>query len=322
MTMLQYPRLEGHLRAQRGVFTTAQALDAGMHPREIQRAVASGEWTRLRRGVYAPNRLTTGLDDESRHVLEARAAQLTLNGPVVFSHSTAAMVHGLPGYDLDLTELPVTRAQGSTSGRHEGGIWHHVASLPDDRVRELDGLAVTDLCRTALDVARVAAPASALVLADAACRRGVTPAQLRADLATCMDWPGARRATRVLPLADARAESPGESIARWSLHQLDLAPDELQLQVSTDSGDFRVDFAWTRWRLVGEFDGKVKYGRLVRAGETASDVAWRERQRELAIERANWAVVRFGWVDVHDLRRLRRLMLGAKERAGFRRRLA
>ncbi|WP_426564790.1 type IV toxin-antitoxin system AbiEi family antitoxin domain-containing protein [Angustibacter sp. McL0619] len=322
MTELLVPRLTGLVSAQHGVFSTAQALDAGVHPREIQRAVTTGEWVRLRRGVYAPGGIVARLDDASRHVLDARAAQLTLHGPRVFSHITAAMVHGLPAYDLDLGEVHVTRPGRSTSGRHEAGIWHHVGALPEDRVTELVGLPVSDLCRTALDVARVAQPASALVIADAACARGVTSAQLRSDLAACMDWPGARRASRLLPLADGRAESPGESIARWALHALDLAPDELQLPVRTDSGVFRVDFAWTRWRLVGEFDGKIKYGRLVKSGESPSDVAWRERQRELAIERSSWGMVRFGWADVHDLGRLRHLVLGAKARVEVHRRSA
>ncbi|GAA4349926.1 hypothetical protein GCM10023145_12190 [Angustibacter luteus] len=286
-----------------------------MHPREIQRGLADGHWVRLRRGVFAPSRFVTEADAAGRHVLQARAAHLTLRSPIAFSHTSAAMVHGLPAYDLDLSEVHVTHPDGASSGRHEGGVWHHVGALTTERVRTVDGLPVSDLARTSLDVARVASPASALVIADAACARGVTQEQVRRDLEACMDWPGARRASRVLPLADGRAESPGESLARWALHQLDLAPDELQLEIRTDEGVVRVDFAWIRWRLVGEFDGKIKYGRLVKPGETASDVAWRERRRELAIERASWGVVRFGWADVHDLPRLGRLVVGGRGRA-------
>ncbi|GAB4062924.1 hypothetical protein GCM10028777_04390 [Angustibacter speluncae] len=53
--------------------------------------------------------------------------------------------------------------------------------------------------------------------------------------------------------------------------------------------------------MVGEFDGRIKYGRLLKEGETTETVLVRERQREQAIERAGWGVVRFTWAEVHDL---------------------
>jgi len=43
----------GPARAQHGLITHRQALDAGLHPRDVARLVASGEWARLRKGVYA-----------------------------------------------------------------------------------------------------------------------------------------------------------------------------------------------------------------------------------------------------------------------------
>ena len=66
---------------------------------------------------------------------------------------------------------------------------------------------------------------------------------------------------------------------------------------------------------MGEFDGKIKYGRLLRPGESTQDVLVRERQRELAIERAGWLVVRFTWSDVHDPELVRRRLTQAMARA-------
>jgi very-short-patch-repair endonuclease len=309
------PRLLTDYDAQGCVVTTAQALDAGMDPRDVRRLVTTQQWVRLRRGAYTTRATYDGADEVGRHLLDARAAHLTLRAGRVFSHVTAAVIHGLPVHRLPLGEVHVTHVDGEGSGRHESGVWHHVGAVQEqDRVVR-SGLPVLDLARTAFDVGRVAPTEGALVVADAVLRAGGTPSQLRDQLEAGRDWPGSRRAARPLLLADARAESPGESIARLAFHDIDLPPDELQWRLTTDAGVFRSDFAWTTWRVVGEFDGKVKYGRLLRPGEDPSDVVWRERQRELAIERLGWIVVRFTWAEVHDLALVRRRLLAAVARS-------
>ncbi|MGN6303161.1 MAG: type IV toxin-antitoxin system AbiEi family antitoxin domain-containing protein [Angustibacter sp.] len=309
------PSLSSTFVRQGSVFSTAQAVAAGVHNREITTRVARGEWVRLRRGAYTTREVHDAGDDAARHVLAARAAHLTLQARHAFSHTTAAVLHGLPLHQLDLGEVHVTHVDGEGTGRHESGVWHHVGAVPVDDLTRAGDLPCLALPRTVFDVARVASAGSALVVADAALRRGTTASDLRRQLEAGMDWPGARAASRVLPLADGRAESVGESLARLVFHDLGLDPDELQVHVRTDAGEFRVDFAWTRWRIAGEFDGRVKYGRLVRPGETPSDAVWRERQRELAIERAGWIVVRFTWAELHDLELVRHRLLEAIARA-------
>lgn len=300
---------------QGSVFSTAQAVAAGLHHREITTRVARGEWVRLRRGAYTTRAVHESSDEPGRHVLAARAAHLTLSARHAFSHTTAAVLHGLPLHELDLGEVHVTHLDGQGSGRHESRVWHHMGAVPTADLTRAGHLPALSLPRTAFDVARVATPGSALVVADAALRRGATSAGLRRQLEAGMDWPGARAASHVLPLADGRAESAGESLARLVFHDLGLSPDVLQLDVVTDRGEARVDFAWTRWRIAGEFDGRIKYGRLVRPGESASDVAWNERQRELAIERAGWIVVRFTWAELRDHELVRHRILEAMARA-------
>ena len=41
-----------------------------------------------------------------------------------------------------------------------------------------------------------------------------------------------------------------------------------------------VDFYWKRCRHVGEFDGKMKYEKYLRPGETPADCVFREKRRE------------------------------------------
>jgi len=309
------PSLSSVFLRQGSVFSTAQAVAAGLHHREITTRVARGEWVRLRRGAYTTRAVHEASDEAARHVLAARAAHLTLSARHAFSHTTAAVLHGLPLHELDLCEVHVTHLDGEGTGRHESKVWHHLGAVPVADLTCAADLPALSLPRTAFDVARVASSGSALVVADAALRRGTTSADLRRQLEAGMDWPGSRAASRVLPLADGRAESAGESLARLVFHDIGLDPDELQVWVVTDAGETRVDFAWTRWRIAGEFDGRVKYGRLVRPGESPSDVAWRERQRELAIERAGWIVVRFTWAELRDPELVRHRLLEAMARA-------
>ena len=59
----------------------------------------------------------------------------------------------------------------------------------------------------------------------------------------------------------------------------------LQHQVVDDFGQLlgRADFGWEEFRLLGEFDGKIKYGRLLKQGETPTDVVLGEKRREDAM---------------------------------------
>lgn len=49
--------------------------------------------------------------------------------------------------------------------------------------------------------------------------------------------------------------------------------------------------------MLGEFDGKVKYGALLRPGETADDVVMREKRREAALRAVGWWVVRWTYQE-------------------------
>jgi hypothetical protein len=112
--------------------------------------------------------------------------------------------------------------------------------------------------------------------------------------------PGSRAATRAVTFADGRSESVGESRSRVLLHRLGLAPSALQRTIHSASGLFlgRADFAWEDERVVGEFDGRVKYGRARRPGHDPADVVFEEKRREDAIRDEDWGVVRWTWSDL------------------------
>lgn len=305
--------LHGTVERQDGVFTTAQAVAAGMTGTELGHARATGWVIRIRRGAYTLPARWRGADAEERHRLLVRAVGLQLSAPAVVSHVSAAVLHGLPLVDASLEEVHVTRPGPVSASRHQAGVWHHVGDL--DPIVTIGSLDVTDLAQTVFDHSRSSHDRGGLVVADAALARGLTPAALRDFVERHRDHPGSVRAARVAAMADGRSESPGETIARLAFHAIGMGPDELQWDVVTDQGTKRTDFAWTRWGVVVEFDGRVKYGRLLKPGQDVSDVVLAERARELAIERTGWIVERFTWAEIHDLALVRRRLLSAIARA-------
>lgn len=106
------------------------------------------------------------------------------------------------------------------------------------------------------------------------------------------------RVRRLLDLADGRSESVGESRSRALFVRDQLPLPDLQATLHSDGGIRlgRVDFLLDG--VVGEFDGRVKYGRLVSDGERPSDVLWAEKGREDAIRDAGRQVVRWTWDEL------------------------
>jgi hypothetical protein len=76
-----------------------------------------------------------------------------------------------------------------------------------------------------------------------------------------------------------------------------------QPQYEVRAGGLRVarsDFGWPDLGAVAEFDGLVKYGRLLLPGESVADAVVREKLREDAIRDTGMRCVRWIWSDLED----------------------
>jgi len=62
----------------------------------------------------------------------------------------------------------------------------------------------------------------------------------------------------------------------------------------------RTDFGLHGGRLLGEFDGGVKYGRLLTPGETPGDAVFDEKIREDALRDGGSRVVRWIWAELAE----------------------
>jgi very-short-patch-repair endonuclease len=91
--------------------------------------------------------------------------------------------------------------------------------------------------------------------------------------------------------ADARSESPGETLTRELLQRLRIDQPELQVEVTSAEGRHRLDFAWRKKMVALEFDGKVKYFHYAPTAE----VIYKERQREKALTELGWKFIRIKW---------------------------
>ena len=239
---------------------------------------------------------------DARHLLLLRAAREHLVSEAVVSHVSAALVHGIDLWRSPMDRMHVTRRR-AYGGRRGERVHVHVAPLDTDKTTFVDGVLVTSPARTVVDIARTLPFEQAVVAADFALRHGLVDRdQLPDAAARAKGWPGAPAARRVVAFADGRSESVGESRSRVRLAAARLVPDELQWQVIGPSGLIvaTTDFAWLAHRTVAEFDGEIKYGRLLRPGETPGDAVFREKRRESKIRDEALTVVRWTWQDLDE----------------------
>src|SRR5436190_23311094 len=90
--------------------------------------------------------------------------------------------------------------------------------------------------------------------------------------------PGGLQAEQVCGLADARVETPGESVSRFMFVEEGVEMPELQVWIDMPDGgpSARVDFLWRKRGVIGEFDGKIKYD--------DPPEAWPEKKRHERLE--------------------------------------
>lgn len=290
-----------HLAIKHGVFLRREALALGYDDRTIGLALRSGRWTRVRHGAYTFADLWP-TNEVERHLLRCRAVMRVHGDRVVLSHQSSAVVRGVDTWGLDLTRSHVTRLDGRPA-RKSRDIAYHEGVCPPSDYEVIEGLRVTTMPRAVLETAIISPVEVGLVLADSALHEGlVTPTDLADAFNDMKGWPGTQHAQLVLRLADGRSGSVGETRSRFLMWSQGIPLPDLQFDVRAPNGEVvaTTDFAWRKQGLLGEFDGKGKYTRLLRPGETPGDAVFREKQREdLIRELTGWRVVRLVWADLY-----------------------
>lgn len=283
----------------------------------LYRGAQQGHFACVVRGVYVTAAYWSSLDVEARHLARMRATEL-LHPGVVFSHLSAALAWGLPIVGARLT-VPHSIVDAAHGGRSLNGLARHTLGIPDD-VHVVGGLNLTSPADTIVHVAGSYPPETSVPVLDAALARSewrLAPVELISAAVRLNSSAGPVRAEWALRFADPRSGSAGESLSRVTFWRLRLPAPQLQCRFDDRHGLIGiVDFFWSEFRVVGEFDGLGKYLRdEYRGGRSTAEVVLDEKRRENRLRAVDLRVARWEWADARSGSTLRRILLDAGVRA-------
>lgn len=234
------------VRRQHGVVTRRQLLERGLTRQAIAHRIDSGRLHPLWHGVYAVGRPTVG------RYGRWMAAVLSCGPDAVLSHRSAASLWGL--IESQAVEVVVP---ADTVRRRSGIRIRRRRSHRSSQGQVVEGIPVTDVVTTLVDLASCAGHGMVLRAINQADRRGLIDAhELRDEIATLRRRPGC---AALKTLLDKQGSAFADTLLE--LRFLDLVraarlPDpELQVEVN----GYRVDFHWPDLGLVVETDGPLDH---------------------------------------------------------------
>lgn len=306
------PQLRARASAQGGVFTRRDAVECGYSEREMKTLTGHrGAWVVVRRGCYTERSLWETLDEDGRYLSKVWAVALSMKRDAVLSHGSAAVAHGMPMRPRWRELAHVTRSDVHGS-RTENGVKHHLGTFRPEDLVKVDGLTVTGLARTAMDIGREHGYEDGVVATDSALRLGAAREECDLVLGGMRSWPGVTAARAAFEVADGGAQTVGESLLRLMVLELDIGVPETQFVIV--EGGLRAEIDLRVGRHLFEFDGRIKYIARERGGvadESPEQVLWNEKRREDWVRRAGggYGMSRVVWEE----------MFGVKRRATLRR---
>lgn len=302
-----------------GLIAYADALRSGQ-TRTLYTRNRTGSLHRIWPGVYrdavlAPGNLPEAEAKALSYRLRVLAAARRMRDPVFTSWSAAALLR-LPIIGDWPEEIYVL--SGSSTGSRRGAIVR-VATRSEAPEALVDGVRVTSVEYTIIQLARHARLGAALVAADAGLRDMPFPAQsppltTRAKLFALHEqlrpYHRSRRVQAVLHRVTHLSGSPLETVSRLTIEELGFAAPLLQVGIPLESGaDAYLDFYWDE-DIGGESDGDSKYT----AGDNSAETRVRllaEKAREDELRQRLNHLARWGWRDAWARRPLEHKLLRA-----------
>jgi hypothetical protein len=292
-----------------------ELLARGQTDQQIRRMLKDKVLVRIRHGAYIDAGLWADLSPADRHRALIRAVLKRAHPATVVTHISAAVERGMPVWGISLEEVHTTRTDGKT-GRREAGVRHHRGALPEDQVEIIHGVPVSTAARCGVEIMTLTTVEPALVTINAMLHAGVlTKEQLAEMTSVCKHWPETLTSHLVLRLCDAAIESVGESRAWFMCWEQGLPCPVPQVEVHDETGALiaRLDFAWPEFGVWMEFDGREKYKRYRRDGETLEEFLMREKAREEQVSQlTGWTCIRISWADLQHpaalANRIRRIL--------------
>lgn len=264
---------------QHGVMQRAALMAAKVTRRQIDGRLASGTWQRVLPRVYR----VEGTTDSWQQTIHA--ASLWAGTGFVLSHRTAARLHGFSMFSDD-EQVHVTVKRNIRSV----GVHCHRISFEGDEHQVIDGLKVTTVIRTIIDLAGTE-PVEVLerVVDEALCRRKVTLEKLEAAVKKYARRRGVRVLRRLVEHfagGGGPAESELEHRVLELLDEAGVPRPEKQVKVRLGK-KYRLDFFYSERRVVIEADGYASHSGL--------NAFEKDRHRMNRLVMQGYVVLRWTW---------------------------
>jgi hypothetical protein len=219
----------------------------------------------------------------------------------------ASAIHGAEWVDADST---IELIYEHTHACPPAGIVARSERISDDEICLVDGIPVTTIARTALDIGRYQRRDLAIARLDALMR--AAPFSTEEVLLLAKRYRGARGVKKfkdAIPLVDGGAASPRETWLRLIYIDAGLPKPTTQIPIFDTDGTLlrTVDMGWEKFKVVSEYDGDqhrtdrpqyVKDLRVIPKIERLGFIVERviKEDRPAAIVRRAWdAMVSRGW---------------------------
>jgi len=292
--------------ARDGIIHSSDYLRDHRDTRDLTRAVARGDLVKLRRGAYVEAIEWENLDPQGQHLVRCRLALAGLQREYPLTGFSAAAVWGMWVREFPDYVTILDRWKGG--GRSEPGVRRVSAAVGSAVIQRRDGMLVSSVARTVLEVARHGDFATALGSVDWALREknpdGVSRDDLFAELEKLPLSVGRRHLDRCIRTGSGKSDSYGESLARALMIELGYELPEQQVRYEAPRKTYFADFTWRKHAVIAEFDGKGKYLNDEWNGKDPGEAVWREKLREDYLRSCGYTVIRLFWSDLLHPERL------------------
>lgn len=265
-------------------FTARQAIEAGISRWTLSGLVREGYLRRMLKGVYVTAQTQDTL------LLRGEALLLVVPSHAVITDWTAVWLFtGLlqPNDHLAVPTLSMFLPAGKGRLRNQLCDSGERTFRPED-LMTVGGLTVTTPLRTAWDMGRLAHRDRAISAMDALLRsKAFASEELVGGVERFRRRRGVVQLRALAPLADGRAESPGESVLRLRWLDLPSLPrPEPQVPILDERGVVvhRLDLGVRELRFSAEYDGEAFHSR-------PEDRERDEKRREWISRERGWLIV-------------------------------
>jgi len=251
--------------AQHGVISLHQLIALGLGRHAIQQRVRRGRLHRVYRGVYAVGRRRI------RREGWWMAATLTTGGTL--SHRSASALWGLTD-PIERDEVTIPTSAGRS--QRNGLTIHRTSSLPDAEITSHNGIPVTTVPRTFIDLAEtVSRRRLERTLDEAEYRRLFDERGFRAAIEAHPGRAGARRLAKAMDEHTVGATRTNDGLEEdfFLLCRKAGFPDPV---VKAQIGPYEIDFLWPDHRVAVETDDRTHERNSTRESDHGRDAYLQE----------------------------------------------